>query len=226
MWEDPSTGNIWIGHSFGVFYFDPVDFLDGSGRVTRIKVARNDGTNLADYFLNEVTVNRITSDGAGRKWFATGGAGLVSLSPDLRTIDNELTTETSCIPDNVVYCLEYIPESNSMMVSTAAGLAEFFLPASSSPSAENNVRAYPNPVRPEYAGYVTIDGLTLDALVKIIDASGNLIKELRAEGDGKVEWDVTNLQFKRVSSGVYFVLASDVDTESDFSAVAKILVIN
>ena len=226
MWEDPSTGNIWIGHSSGVFYLDPVAFLDGSGRVTRIKVARNDGTNLADYFLNEVTVNRITTDGAGRIWFATGGAGLVSLSPDLLTIDNELTTETSRIPNNVVYCLEYIPESNSMMVSTAAGLAEYFLPASSSSSAENNVRAYPNPVRPEYAGYVTIDGLTSDALVKIIDASGNLVKELRAEGRGKVEWDVTNLQFKRVSSGVYFVLASDIDTESDFSAVAKILVIN
>lgn len=226
MWEDPSSGDIWVGHSSGVFYFDPVAFLDGDGRVTRIKVARNDGTNLADYFLNEVTVNRISTDGVGRKWFATGGAGLVSLSPDMRTIDNELTTETSRIPDNVVYCLEYIPESNSMMVSTAAGLAEYFMPASSSPSMKNNVRAYPNPVRPDYAGYVTIDGLTSEALVKIVDASGSLVKELRTGGRGEVAWDVTNLQFKRVSSGVYFVLASDSDTEGDFSAVAKILVIN
>lgn len=226
LWEDPLSGNVWVGHGSGVFYFNPDDFMKGTNRVTRIKVARNDGTNLADYLLNEVIVNHVTSDGAGRKWFATGGAGLVCLSSDDRTIEEEITAGSGSLPDDIVYCAEYIPESNSLMISTAGGVAEYFLPSSASAGGESAVRAYPNPVRPDYVGYVTIDGLPANALVKIMDASGNLIKELSSEGRGEVGWDVTNLQFKRVSSGVYFVLSSGIDTGSDFSNVAKILVVN
>lgn len=226
LWEDPLTGNIWVGHSGGVLYFNPDDFMGGTNRVTRVKVARNDGTNLADYLLNDVTVNKIIADGSGRKWFATGGAGLVCLSADNSVIEEEITSSTGGLPDDIVYCMGYIPESNSMIVSTAGGIAEYYLPASASSAAAYEVRAYPNPVRPDYIGYVTIDGLPSGALVKIVDASGNLVREFVSESGGEVKWDVTNHQFRRVGSGVYFVLASGMDPDEGFSSVAKILVVN
>lgn len=57
--------------------------MAGDGKVTRIKVARNDGTNLADYLLNLVPVNHITSDGAdGNGSPPRVGAWCVSLPMD------------------------------------------------------------------------------------------------------------------------------------------------
>lgn len=226
LWEDPATGYIWVGHEAGVFHFNPDNVISGNVRVTRIKVARNDGTNLADYLLDGVPVNRVVTDGNGRKWFATSGAGVICTSSDGRTVEDAFTTSNSPLPDDLVYGLGYIPVSNSMMMGTASGLAEYFMGGDSSGNDSESVKVYPNPVRPEYSGYVNIEGLAENSLVKIVDASGNLVKELGVVADGKGQWDVTNLAFKRVSSGVYFVLSSSADTNGTFANVGKVLVIN
>lgn len=226
LWEDPATGYIWVGHEAGVFHFNLDNVISGNARVTRIKVARNDGTNLADYLLDGVPVNRVVTDGNGRKWFATSGAGVICTSSDGRTVEDAFTTSNSPLPDDLVYGLGYIPVSNSMMMGTASGLAEYFIGGDSSGNDSESVKVYPNPVRPEYSGYVNIEGLAENSLVKIVDASGNLVKELGIVADGKGQWDVTNLAFKRVSSGVYFVLSSSADTNGTFANVGKVLVIN
>lgn len=225
MWEDPLTGLVWVGHQSGVFYFDPSVVLAGDRRVTRIKVSRNDGTNLADYLLEGVIVNKITNDSQGRKWFATGGAGVVCTSSDGKEIVRELNTSNSPIPADVVFGLGFDTESNSMMISTEMGLAEYFIPGLSSNSSKPDIKAYPNPVRPEYMGFVTIEGIPEGSLVKITDASGNIVKELSSSG-GEVKWDVSNHSFRRVNSGVYYILVSSSDSDSSFSSAGKILVIN
>lgn len=225
-WEDNITGYIWVVHQSGVVYFNPRDFLDGKrGNVYRIKVARNDGTNLADYLLEGVVVNNMTTDGGGRKWFGTTGGGIVVTSSDGRTIEQEINTDNSPIPSDNVYGMMYIPTTNSMLIATSEGIAEYYLSADATGDGDGDLKIYPNPVRPDYFGYVTIEGLPERSLVKIVDASGNIVKEL-GPASGDVQWNVTNHQFKRVSSGVYFVLASAGENESSFSTVGKILVIN
>ena len=225
MWEDPSTGNLWVGHRFGVFSVDPATIVNGSPRANRIKVARNDGTNLADYLLNDVPVNGMAVDAAGHKWFATGGAGLVCTSSDGRTIQESLIAEESPIPDDEVYGVGYIPTTNSLMVSTRLGLAEYFISGGSDPSGTDDVKVYPNPVRPDYIGYINIEGIIDGAVVKIVDASGNLVKELGRADGGATRWDGTNLAHKRVTSGVYFILCSSPGSDSDWSNVGKVLVV-
>ncbi len=224
--EDPATGYVWVAHGGGVFYFNPSDWLDGRLRVTRVKVARNDGTNLADYLLNDVKVNRIAIDGKGRKWFATAGAGVVCTSSDGRTIEDEFTASDSPLPDDIVYGVAYIPATNSMLFSTDMGMAEYFLPSDGSGSQANEARAYPNPVRPDYFGYVTIDNIPEGSLVKIVDSRGNLVKELGYIAGGETKWDVTDLAFRRVGSGVYFILTSGDGNSGQTSTVGKILVVN
>lgn len=226
-YEDTSTGEVWMGYEGGVFKFKPADFIKSGGAVQRIKVARNDGTNLADYLLSGVNVNCITSDPTGKKWFSTIGGGVVVTSSDGSAVVRTYTTDNSDLPDNTVYGLCYNPENNSMMISTEKGLAELFLSTGSSETVRSSdVKAYPNPVRPDYYGYVTITGLADNAFVKIVDARGNLIKEVGFASAGETTWDVTNLNMKRVPTGVYYVLASgDADSEA-FSAVTKILVVN
>ena len=223
--EDPSTGLVWFGSTIGVFYVNPRKVVDGEARITRVKVARNDGTNLADYLLDNVQVNKIcfTSD---RIWFGTVGGGLVSTSRSGSEILAEYTTANSGIPGDIVYGVGYNPDSNSVLVSTDQGLGELYLESVGLGENLDNVRAYPNPVRPDYYGYVTIDGLVAGALVKIVDAAGNLVKELGPAENGVLEWDVTNLRHDGVKSGVYYVLASSgPDDENSFSHVTKILVI-
>lgn len=113
-----------------------------------------------------------------------------------------------------------------MMISTDKGLAELFLSTSAGGDSDNKAVVYPNPVRPDYFGYVTIEGLADNALVKIVDAGGNLIKEVGFATGGEARWDVTNLNSKRVPGGVYYVLASGAPDGEGFSTVGKVLVVN
>lgn len=226
FFEDTATGNVWVGHSEGVFYFSPSDILSGNPVFTRIKVGRNDGTNLADYLLNQVKVNRITVDGKGRKWFATSGAGAICTTADGRLIEEELTTENSPLPNDIVYGLGYVPTTNSMVFSTDSGIAEYFLTGGGGGRNDLQVRAYPNPVRPDYFGYVTIDGLPDGCFIKIVDSRGNLVKELGQLSGGEIRWDVTDLSFRRVGSGVYFILSSTDENSGNLSNVGKILIVN
>lgn len=225
-YEDTATGQVWLGHDRGVFNFRPSEVMKTEGRVNRVKVSRNDGTNLADYLLDGVNVNSITVDPSGRKWFGTGGGGVVITSSDGTEILKTYTADNSELPDNTVYGICYNPENNSMMISTDKGLAELFLSTAAGGDSSSNVMAYPNPVRPDYFGYVTIEGLADNALVKIVDAGGGLIKEVGLAAGGEARWDVTNLNSKRVPGGVYYVLASGSPDGEGFSNVTKILVIN
>ena len=227
MLEDQATGNVWVGHEGGVFYFNPADVLSGQKNVYRVKVSRNDGTNLADYLLNEVTVNKIISDPAGRKWFATAGGGLVCTSYDGREIIDEVNTSNSGIPSDMTYCIAYDTKANSIMVSTDEGLAEYFPSSSSSGIGDNeDIKAYPNPVRPGYMGYVTIEGVPSGSVVKIADSAGNVIKELGRESGSEAKWDVTNMRFQRVASGVYYIMVSPGENSSSSAIVGKVLVVN
>lgn len=115
--------------------------------------------------------------------------------------------------DNVVY------------FGLKTGLVSFN--STSSPAADtyDNVYAYPNPVRPDYTGWITITGLMDQSLVKIADAAGNVIYQTRSNG-GMVTWDGCDTGGNRVRSGVYYVFASQNATGSSEGAVTKIVVIN
>lgn len=221
--EDPSTGLVWVGTDNGVFYFNPMQQFTNPGSVSRIKVSRNDGTSLADYLLDGISVNNISIDGKGRKWFSLNGGGLVCTSADGRTILNEITTDNSMLPSDNVYATCYNPDRNSLMVATEGGLAEYHFNGQNS-AAGSDVRVYPNPVRPDYYGWVTIEGLEDDCIVKITDSAGNLVRELGPASGGKVLWDASNARLDRVASGVYFVLASSGPDGGSYSEVAKVLV--
>lgn len=226
MYEDAS-GIVWIGVQGGIYYCQPRNLLQGQRVLNRVKVARNDGTSLADYLLNGIRVNYITADNQGRKWIGTSDAGIVVTSADGKTVLDEFNTDNSEIPSDIVYYICYNPSTNSMMVSTEKGLAEFFIGgADSGGNSPDSVRAYPNPVAPDYYGWVTIDNLPDNALVKIVDAQGNLVRELGLAESGTIQWDVNNLYNTRVKTGVYYILSSGSHDGGKESKVAKILVMN
>lgn len=223
--EDEDTGTVWLGCKTGLYYFQPRALQAGQYVINRVKVSRNDGTSLADYLLNGITVTDMTVDASGRKWFATSGAGVVVTSADGRNVVEEFVPSNSYLPSDNVFQICYNPDNRSVMIGTDKGVAEYFISGSADGGGSvDNVRAYPNPVAPDYYGWVTIDGLPDNAHVKIVDAQGNLVKDLGRSESGAIQWDVLNLSGRRVNTGVYYILSSGVDGGS--SNVGKILIMN
>lgn len=224
MFEDRSTGRVWVANSGGVFHFSPADVLKGSTSVRRVKIDRNDGSNLADLLLDGAYVTQITTDPSGRKWFGTIGAGIVVTSASGTEVVRTYTSANSEIPSDDVYGICYNPANKSMMISSNKGLCEVLLTEAET-SGNASARAYPNPVRPGFMGNVTIDMLPDRATVKITDTNGRLIRELGSATGGEIIWDLTNNQRKRVPGGIYYVLASNGEDQDSFSKMTKILVV-
>lgn len=226
MAED-HNGALWVGMDRGVFYIDnPTDASNSSTlRVKRPIVPRNDGTQYGDYLLETERVYTVAVDPSNRKWLGTYSSGVYLVSEDGKRILAHYTAENSPLPSNWVYRITCDPNSNKVYFATNNGLAAF--DSDSSPAAEDfsNVYAYPNPVRPEYTGWITIAGLMEDSLVKIADIAGNVFFTARSEG-GMVSWDGCDSTGRRVKTGVYLVFASQNASGSSSGAVAKIMVVN
>ncbi|MCH5345530.1 MAG: hypothetical protein J1E63_00380 [Muribaculaceae bacterium] len=226
---EDKEGHVWIGTTMGVFEItNPKTFNPRTDAFNRIKVPRNDGTNYADYLLGSDYVYTISVDNSNRKWLGTAESGLFLVSPNGDRIIENFTVENSPLPTNEISAVLADKISNRVYVGTKLGLLCYN--SNSSPVAEdfNNVYAYPNPVRPEYTGWITIAGLMENSLVKIADSQGNVVYETTAEG-GMATWDGCTASGKRVKTGVYFVFASaggGAQGGSSNGAVTKIMVVN
>lgn len=211
--ETPS-GGLLISYEGGLLLVsDPATFDPAKQPVQRLKQPRNDGSGFADYLLNSVVVSDFAIDDAGRIWVATEGDGISVLQSDLRDIVATYNTDNSRLPTNYVSAIELDPHNNIVYFGTSYGLGAFASDQSPAMEDFNTVRAYPNPVRPDYYGVITIDSLMNDSLVKITDAQGNVIYTGESIG-GMMTWDGTNFNGRRVPSGVYYVMASQ-DGQSD-----------
>jgi ligand-binding sensor domain-containing protein len=219
------NGQMWIGTDAGLFVLtNPKKFFDGAVTFNQIKVPRNDGTGLADYLLSNVIVQTICVDGANRKWIGTHDNGLYLVSADgLETI-HHFTTENSPLPSNSTVSIAIEETSGEVFIGTGAGLVSYMGDATA-PAAtldENSLHAYPNPVRENYTGEISVTGFTQDCNVKITDSAGTLIYETTSMG-GQITWNGCNVRGERVGAGVYYVLA--YDAVGNKGAATKILII-
>lgn len=217
------NGVIWVGTTEGIFLINnPEKMFDTNFRVHRIKIPRTDGSGLADYLLGTEEIKAIAVDGANRKWIGTTSSGIYLVSEDgLETI-HHFTAENSPLLSNAIQSIAINDQTGEVFIGTGNGLISYQSDAIEGGKKFENVRAYPNPVRPEYAGVITITGLTFDTRVTITDANGNLIHETRSNG-GVALWDGCNHSGQRVASGVYF--AHCVSENGKQKHIAKILVI-
>lgn len=221
------NGHMWIGTISGVYYIpDTRQMLQQSFSITRPKVARNDGTNLADFLLDNVEVVDIYVDENNEKWISTIGSGLYRVNADGTQIIERYHLGNSDIPSDNVYCALADKNSNKIFVGTDKGLAIYHSTTAPAAKDYDEVYAYPNPVTPDYTGYITITGLKANSLVKIADAVGNVFYETKSDG-GLATWNGCDASGRRVKSGVYFVFASQSgENISSSGAVTKIVVVN
>lgn len=224
MMED-TDGKIWLGTDKGVGIVNRIENVFSGGLVVnRVKVARNDGTGLADYLLDGLSVSAISVDGAGRKWIGTTSSGLYLVSSDGSEIISHFTTENSSLTDDNILSVACSTDDNKVYVGTSKGIMVYQSDAMPSKSDYSEVYAYPNPVRPDYTGYITVSGLMDNSLVKIADSMGNVVYSGKSTG-GMFVWDGCNSDGSRVNTGVYYVFASQNENDSSSGCVTKILVV-
>lgn len=217
------NGVLWIGTTEGIVLInDPSKMFSDNFKVYRIKIPRNDGTGLADYLLGTEEIKAIAVDGANRKWIGTATSGVYLVSEDgLETI-HHFTSENSPLLSDAIQSIAINDNTGEVFIGTGSGLISYQSDAIEGGVKFKNVRAYPNPVRPEYTGIITITGLVADTRVTITDINGNLIYETVSNG-GVATWDGCNKIGERVATGVYF--AHCVSTDGKQKHIVKILII-
>lgn len=217
-------GNIWIGTSVGPFLIERNNIYTKDTYLTQVKVPRLDGSNYADYLLNGANISAIAVDGGGRKWIGTYGAGVYLISADNMTQLLNLTTLNSPLLSDNIESIVIDNETGEVYFGTDNGLCSYMSDASESSieMTKDNVYAYPNPVVSGYEGIITIVGLTLNADVKILSASGQLVAQGRSNG-GTFTWDGRDRSGHHVASGVYMVATAT--SEGKKGTVCKIAVI-
>ena len=219
-----NEGNIWIGTHGGLMMLTADEIASDGSQLIQVKVPRNDGTNLADYLLENMWISNIAIDKAGRKWIGTYGNGVYLISADnMQEIYHFLSSNSPLLGNNVE-SIAINDKTGEVFFGTEYGLCSF-MSDTVTPAEEmekDNVYAYPNPVRPDYTGLITVTGLSLDADVKIVTANGTLVAQGRSNG-GIFTWDGCDTSGKRVATGVYMVLTATAEGKK--GVVTKIAVI-
>ncbi|RKW52680.1 MAG: T9SS C-terminal target domain-containing protein, partial [Prevotella sp.] len=218
--------NIWVGTNVGPLRLTTEQMKNPSEAIfEQIKIPRNDGTNLADYLLAGVDISCMAIDGGGRKWFGTNGNGVYLISADnMKQVQHFLSDNSKLISNNIE-SIAINDKTGEVFIGTDKGLCSYMSDAtkpSDNPGGEETY-AYPNPVRPNYTGLITVVGLAFNSDVKIVTTNGVLVAKGTSNG-GTFTWDGNDLNGKRVASGVYMVQTSD--QEGNNGTVCKIAIVN
>ncbi len=225
MVED-RNGEIWLGCEAGVFNIpDPTTWFSSSFTINQPKVPRNDGTNYADYLLTGNIVRALAVDCGNRKWIGTLGAGLYLVSEDGTEVISHFTADNSPLISDNICALAIDSLSGVLYIATDKGLCSYRTGVTAPVSNLNKsaLRIYPNPVRPEYQGMLTVDGLTEGAEVKVLSSGQQLVAWGNATG-GSWLWNLTQQNTgSRVGAGVYFIMVSTSDGKR--SIAGKVVII-
>lgn len=220
-------GEVWVGTTQGVTLFNcGTDLFDNNCPGVRPIVTRND---FAALLLETEEVLAIAVDGANRKWIGTG-SGVFLLSPDGQEEIHFFNTDNSPLLDNTVRTIAIDDASGEVFFGTDKGIISYRGDATAGGRVNRAaIKVFPNPVRPEYAGPIAIQGLARDANVKITDLSGKLVYETRALG-GQAIWDGRDYTGRKAQTGIYLVFsttnARNLGFDNPDAAVAKIVFIN
>lgn len=204
---EDAEGEIWVGTDDGItIFYCPYNVLQSGCDADRPVVGPSDnlGYLLASQFVTDIKV-----DAANRKWVGTA-LGVYLLSEDGRETIHHFTEENSPLLDNYVTTIEIDGSNGYVYFGTAKGVCVYRSTAIDGPVLGNQVKVFPNPVRPEFEGDISISGLPTNSIVKVTDVSGQIVYETEALG-GQAIWDGKTYQGDKVKAGVYLVYSASAD---------------
>ena len=202
--EQDNDGYVWVGHTGGVFMFDPDVVFDEQPRAIRpfvTKSTEGKGTLCDGFSVYDVGVTR-----DNKKWLATDD-GVYFISPDGSEVYNHFTSENSDLPSNMVYSVECDTVNERVYVFTDNGFAEYIPEGDAAALSFDDMYAFPDPVEPDFTGYIKIVGLMENSYVTITDREGHVVVEL-GPVMGSALWDGSGADGERVATGIYYIYAA------------------
>lgn len=206
--------NAWVATSRGPVLFPDASFIF------------SDSQGILPTFENRILfedeqINAVLTDGGNRVWFGTNQGVWVydENTSEQVAVFNETN---SPLPSNQIIQMNYNGSNGEVFILTNKGMVSYRSASSIASRDHRNVKIFPNPVRPDYQGVVGLSGLARNAIVKVTDINGNLVREIVANG-GSASWDLTNVKGGKISTGVYFLFSSSSDGEETY--VGKIAVV-
>ncbi len=217
---------LWIGTHNGLrVLFNTANFFSDENVTTEPIIILEDG--IPKELLEEQFISDIKVDGSNNKWVATIGAGLFYFSSDGQQTIFHFTKDNSPLPSNTINDVSIDTNNGLVYIATDRGLLSFKSGGSSPKDELSDAYIYPNPVRPAFDAIskkIKIKGITDNVNIKITDIEGNLVAEAQSRNNlryrgynleidgGTAFWNGKNLANNKVSSGVYLIMLSDLDT--------------
>lgn len=213
-------GIIWVGTNDGIALLECADAVFDNSACEAIRPVVQTGNFAGFLFANE-TVSSIVADGANRKWVGTGTAAWqVSAAGDSVLVS--WNNSNSPLPQQGANSITIVPSSGEIFFSGAGGIVSWRGTATEAAEEAGSIEIFPNPVPPGYTGRIGIRGLVENSIVTITELNGRLVSRIRSLG-GQAVWDGRDLAGRKLSSGVYLVLAADEGQKE--KAVGKIIFI-
>ncbi len=232
-----NNNHLWIGTIQGLrVLYNTSNFFDTSVVTTQQIVILEDG--IPRELLEQQYISDIEVDGANNKWVGTIGSGVFYFSPNGQQTIHHFTKENSPLPSNNINDISVNYSNGKVYFATEQGLVSYNTGSTSSSENFSNTYVYPNPVRPEFNTEfekVKITGLTQNVNIKITDIEGNLVAEAQSNinsryrnfnleiDGGTAFWNGKNLRNRLVSSGVYIIMLSDLDSYE--TKILKLMII-
>ena len=232
-----NNNHLWIGTIQGLrVLYNTSNFFDTSIVTTQQIVILED--DIPRELLEQQYISDIEVDGANNKWVATIGSGVFYFSPNGQQTIHHFTKENSPLPSNNINDISINYLNGKVYFATDQGLVSYNTGSTSSSENFSNTYVYPNPVRPEFNSEfekIKITGLTQNVNIKITDIEGNLVAEAQSNinsryrnfnleiDGGTAFWNGKNLRNRLVSSGVYIIMLSDLDSYE--TKILKLMII-
>ena len=230
------NNHLWIGTIKGIrVLYNTGNFFE-SNVVTQPIVILEEG--LPKELLEQQFISDIEVDGANNKWVGTIGSGIFYFSQNGQQTIHHFTKNNSPLPSNNINDISIDGSNGIVYIGTDKGLVSYNTGGSATESNFKNAYVYPNPVRPSYdmqLNKIKIKGITDSVNIKITDIEGNLVAEAQSNinsrynnfnleiDGGTAFWNGKNLSNKLVSTGVYIVMLSELDTFE--TKILKIMII-
>ena len=221
-------GYVWIGTLEGLSAFLNGTVFDFREDFQPIGLKINDifvDSNNNKWFATDKGLSLLKGSGSPfdpANWFHMVARGSELNGPNIFHVD---------LPAEAVNSVLVNPQTSDVILGTPGGIAIIYSnPFASTFNDYSNLRLGPNPfrIRGEPGEAFTLFNLTPGSTVRVLSASGHLVRELRPGNRNEVlgnqaKWDGRNVEGKLVSSGVYLLLVLDPQGRR---TTAKVLVIN
>ena len=210
---EDKNGEVWIGTARGIARFLFPRFIVDSQRSSERQsqwLLNEDTSAVSRYLLRDSNVSAMAVNGANQKWIGSVNQGLWLLNEEGSAILKHYTEDNSPLISNNILSITVNEESGEVFVATDRGLVSFIDIAQSPKTKMGSLKVYPNPFLYDQHERIIIENLSQATRIRVLDAGGNVVHELQASG-GRVQWDGYDSSGRRLSSGVYFLVAWDVD---------------